>query len=250
MARKATSTKKSTPRKASSTRKESSNTKQQKPVFRAGTLITVLLLAILIGFAFYLNREKKITDAETTSTSEEAAYVFGVEDGNVSSIEIKPADAESVKVVRNAENVWALELPIEAEANQGLAEAAATQISALQVDREIDGDLATFGLDTPVYVITVEFSDGTPALAGGAREKHTLEVGDNTPTNGGYYVRVDKEKMMIVGLSGIDSLISLAAFPPYLNTPTPTALPPTETPVPPTETREASTLEATVTPTP
>lgn len=238
MARKATSTKKSTPRKASSTRKEAPAPKQQKPVFRAGTLITILLLAVLIAFAFYLNREKTTAEAETTATGEVAAFVFGTENGNVTGIEIKPADdsSEIVKVVRNAENVWALELPVEAEADQGAAEAAATQISALLVDREIDGDLATFGLDQPVYVITVEYADG---------KKHSLEVGDSTPTNSGYYVRVDEEKMMIVSLSGIDSLINLAAFPPYLNTPTPTALPPTETPVPPTE-----IPSATVTPTP
>jgi hypothetical protein len=63
-----------------------------------------------------------------------------------------------------------------------------------------------------------------------------LEVGDSTPTNSGYYVRVDKDKMMIADLSGISSLLQLAAFPPYLNTPTPTSLPSTPTPVPPTET--------------
>ena len=241
MVRKTTSTKKSTPRKASSTRKESPVPKQQKPVFRASTLITVLLLAGLIGFAFYLNREKEIKDAEITSTSEEAALVFDVVNSNIKSIEIKPADAsgEIVKVTRNAENVWALELPIKAEANQGLAEAAASQISALQVAREIDDDPATFGLDNPVYVITVEYADS---------KKHSLEIGDSTPTNSGYYVRVDNDKMMIVSLSGIDSLLNLVNFPPYLNTPTPTALPPTETPVPPTE--AISTLEATVTPTP
>jgi hypothetical protein len=240
MARKTTSTKKSAPRKTGSTRKEVPVVaRQQKPVFRAGTVITVILLAALVGFAFYLNREKESTDAETTSTVEETAYVFDVESSSIQSIEVKPADGEAVKVVRNDDNVWAMELPFETEADQGLAEAAATQVSTLQVDREIDDDPATFGLDQPAYVITIEYVDG---------KIHTLEVGDSTPTNSGYYVRVDKDKMMIVSLSGIDSLINLLDFPPYLNTPTPTSLPPTETPVPPTE--AISTLEATVTPTP
>ena len=240
MARKTTSTKKSTPRKASSTRKEAPAAKQQKPVFSSATLITVLLAMLLGLYAFYLNREKKNADAEATPTGEEAAFVFDVPSSDIKSIEIKPADgdAQRVKVVRNEENVWALELPIKAEANQGLAEGAASQVTALQVTAQVDGDPEIFGLDNPVYVFSVEYADG---------KIHTLEVGDNTPTNSGYYVRVDNDKMMITSLSGIDSLLNLVNFPPYLNTPTPTALPPTETPVPPTE---APTLETTVTPTP
>lgn len=235
MARKTTtSTKKSAPRKASSTRKEPVTPKSQKPVFRVGTVITVLLLAGVIALAFYLNREKEAADIETTSTSEATAYVFGAENGNVSSIEIKPADGETVKVARDENNIWAIELPFEAEADQGSVEAAATQISALTVVSDIEGDPEIFGLDEPVYIITIEYADG---------KIHTLEVGDATPTNSGYYVRVDKEKMMITGLSGIDSLSNLLFFPPYLYTPTPTSLPATATPVPPTE-------AATATPTP
>jgi hypothetical protein len=61
MARKIASTTKATPRKKTSTaRKEAPATskKLQKPMFPMGTWITVLLLAALIGFAFYLNRKK------------------------------------------------------------------------------------------------------------------------------------------------------------------------------------------------
>jgi len=55
-------------------------------------------------------------------------------------------------------------------------------------------------------------------------------------------VRLDKGKMMVTDLSGIEALLQLVSAPPYLNTPTPTALPPTPTPVP--------TAEASSTPVP
>ncbi len=243
MARKTTSATKATLRKKSSARKEAPSAaivKPQKPMFRIGTWITLLLLAALIGFTFYLNREKKAA-ADSTPTSEEIAYVFAVTDGTASSIEIKPADrgAQTVRIARNEQNAWVMELPIEAEADQGLAEAAATQISALRVIAPVEGKSSVYGFDNPSYVFTIKFASG---------KTHTLEVGDSTPTNSGYYVRVDKNKMMITGLSGIDSLLQLIYFPPYLNTPTPTPLPATETPVPPTE--AVITPEATVTPTP
>lgn len=241
MVRKTTSaTKKSTTtRKTTSTSKASSSTskasKPQKPLFRAGTLITLLLFIVAIGIALYINRETETSaNADGTATSAGIAYAFDVEAANINSIEVKPADGEAVKLVRNESSVWALELPEQVEADQGLAESAASQAAALLIVSEIEGDSEIFGLDEPVYTITLEYADGS---------LHTLEVGDSAPTNNGYYTRVDKEKMLLVSLGAIDSLINLLAFPPYLNTPTPTALPPTETPLPPT-------AEATVTPTP
>jgi hypothetical protein len=202
-------------------------TRQTKPVFRAGTWLAVLLLIALIGLTVYLKREKeKAVIAEATPVSE-METIFAA-DGIVSSIEIKPTDGETVKLARNAENAWVVKMPLEAEADQGLAEAAATQISALQVISRIDDGKSpsVFGFDTPAVIITIEFAGG---------KKRTLEVGDATPTNSGYYVRVDKDKMMVTDLSGIEALLQLGFFPPYLNTPTPTSLPPTLTPVPPTE---------------
>jgi hypothetical protein len=228
-AAKATGTTKSKPRRASAGKAKSTTesvpapvVKQRRPIFRGGTWIAVLLLIALIEFTIYFNREKeKKAIAEATPVSE-TSYIFNAQDGVVSSIEIKPATGDAVKVARNAGNAWAIVLPSEAEANQGLAEAAATQVSALRVVSQIKGDPDIFGLKNPAYTITIEFKDG----------KHTLEVGEPTISKNGYYVRVDKDKMMIADLNGIESLLQLAAFPPYLNTPTPTALPPTPTPVP------------------
>ncbi|MDO8752384.1 MAG: DUF4340 domain-containing protein [Anaerolineales bacterium] len=220
--------------------KETPLRKQQKPVFRTGTWITLLILAALIGFTYYLNRKEPLAETEATPAREET-FVFSEQDGRITSIEIKPADgdAKRVKVARGSENVWALELPNASEADQGLVEAAASQITALKIIGEVDADASILGLDEPAYVITIEFADGT---------KRTLEVGDTTPTNSGYYVRVDRKKTMILTLSGIDSLTTLTRFPPYLNTPMPTPLPLTPTPDSPSE--AISTPEATVTPTP
>jgi hypothetical protein len=186
---------------------------QRKPVFRAGTWIAVLLLIALILFTIYFNREKeKSATADVTPVSEPVA-LFNAEDGAVSSIEIKPAEGEAVKVARNAENAWAVELPIAAEADQGLAEAAATQVSALQVLSQIENENPEiFGLENPAFVIALEFQSGN---------KHTLEVGDATPTNTGFYVRLDNGRIMIADLSGIGALLQLVYSPPYLNTPTP-----------------------------
>ncbi|MBI5842355.1 MAG: DUF4340 domain-containing protein [Chloroflexi bacterium] len=209
----------------------------QKPIFGAGTLISIVVLAGLIAAAIYLNKQKELPDADATPTSG-ITFAFPPEElGNPSSIEIAPAEGEAVRVARNADGAWALELPEETEADQGQAEAAASQVSSLRIIEEIaDADPSIFGLDKPAYVVKVKFTGGTESV---------LEIGDSTPSNSGYYARVDNGKMMILSLDGINSLLSLVSFPPYLNTPTPSPLPPTETPIPPAET---STPETSLTP--
>jgi hypothetical protein len=202
------------------------STRPAKPIFGMATWIMLLLFAGLISVVFILKNQKATADAAATPTSE-TKFVFDVSAGTPMRIEVQPADGDAVKVVRNTENVWVMELPIKTEANQAAVEAAATQISSLRVVGEVDDDPEIFGLDNPAHTITVEFSSG---------EKHTLAVGDSTPTFSGYYVQLDKGRIMIVGLSGIDSILNLAFFPPYLNTPTSTPLPPTETPVGPSQT--------------
>jgi hypothetical protein len=212
-------------------RKTKKKQKPTKPVFSTGTLITVILFVAILGVAYIINNNAETAaEAEITPTAEE---IFLFDSTNiVTSIEVQPKDGESTKIERR-ENVWVVAKPLEQEADTGLAEAAATQISALKIIQEIEGDPSTFGLDNPSYIITIKFEDGTQS---------TLEVGDSTPTNNGYYVRQDKEKIMILSLNGINALTTLATFPPYLSTPTPTF-----TPLPPTETL-VPTIEATATP--
>lgn len=234
MARKTTRTTK--PRTSRAAKPSPTPVRPAKPIFRAGTWITVLVFAALIAFAVYLNQRPETPEADATEVTP-ISYVFTSEDGLPTSIEVKPAEGDAVRIARNAENVWALELPAIAEADQGSAEAAATSVTTLRILNEIEGTPDTFGLDNPAYVITIEFSSGS---------EHTLEVGDITPTNSGYYVRLDKQKMLVVSLDGMDGLLNLSVFPPYLNTPTATLLPPTETPT----AAPTSTPELTVTPTP
>jgi len=207
-----------------------------KPIFGMWTWVALLVFAALIAATIYLSQKPPTPEAEPTDAST-VSYVFTEEDGLPTSIEIQPSDGQAVSVARNAENVWALELPEVAEADQGSAEAAATSVTTLRILNEVEGDPEIFGLDNPVYVITIKFTGGS---------EHALEVGDTTPTNNGYYVRLDKQRMLVVSLDGVDALLTLAKFPPYLNTPTPTALPPTEAPA----ATPTSAPKLTVTPTP
>jgi hypothetical protein len=202
-------------------------------MIRKETWFVLIVCALLIGYAVYLNNQKKASSGVATPLPA-SAFLINASEGQPTSIEVKSADGQSVKLVRGTAG-WTLELPEKTEANQASAEAAATQVTSLQVVDEITGDASIFGLDKPAFVITVEI---------GSAKKHVLEIGDQTPTKTGYYVRLDGGRMAIVAQSGIDPLTGLLTSPPYLNTPTPSPIPPTATPIPATE------AGPTVTPTP
>lgn len=226
---------------------------QERPFLRSGTWGALAAIVLVIAGVFYVNRQAEVKANATPTPGEEETFVFE-EDVVVTGIEIAPAEGDAVRLERNDEKEWALTKPEKTEASQGAAEAAASQIGALKIILPIENaeDPAVFGFDKPDYVITVDFEDGTTSV---------LEVGDLTPSENGYYVRVDGEKVYVTALSGIDALTSLTIFPPYLNTPTPsptaTFTPlPTETPAPTSEASStpgadstpASTPEATATP--
>lgn len=200
----------------------------QRPLIPVGTWIVLIVFAFIVFAAIYIKRDNEQKAAEATPTAE-SAYVIPP-NGTVTGIEVQPKGGDAVKIERNDKNVWALTLPSKTEADQGLSEAAASQVTALKVDTELEKgkDPSIFGLSDPAYVITITFEGGKTS---------TLEIGDITPSQNGYYVRLDKGSMFVVGKSGIDALTNLVTAPPYLNTPTATATEtplPTETPVPPT----------------
>ncbi|HLO18017.1 MAG TPA: DUF4340 domain-containing protein [Anaerolineales bacterium] len=201
-------------------------------MIRRSTVVYLVLLLVLAGAYYYLKtREKPADIALTAEPSPEASYLFTSAEGTPSSIRIKSKAGSTVEVTRGADKAWALTQPTEAKAEQGAAEAAASQIATLRIlDKVNDVDPKIVGLDIPEYVLTLKFTSG----------ERTVDIGVLTPTESGYYVRDTAGKIVIVSKDSIDSLISLLDNPPYLETPTPlspagtleTGTPPSETATP------------------
>jgi len=216
---------------------------------RRSTIVYLLLFAVVTGAYYYLKNKSEIPDntadiAITLEPQDEVSYVFESEHGQPISIRVESPAGEIVELARNAENAWVVNLPIEAMANQGSAEAAASQILALRITDTLASSVRPedVGLDQPEYIITVKFNDDVERKA---------EIGVITTSESGYYVRAN-DQLVIVGRSGIDVLTGLLSSPPYLETPTPSPIPPTATETPlPSPTPEPVTSTATsATPTP
>lgn len=196
-----------------------------KPVFRGGTWLAIFLLLILVGFMYYLKKQKEAPSSEATPTSS-ITYIFTSEDGEPSAIEVAPTAGDQPVKVERINGTWKLTRPFDAEANQGSAQAAADQVTSLRIMLpKVDAELDVLGLDKPTHIINITFTGG---------KTHKLEVGSITPSQIGYFTRVDGDRIVVLDKDGIDSLVNLQKSPPYLATPTASQSPlsQTETPTP------------------
>ena len=209
---------------------------------RQSTVIYLVLFLLVIGAYYYLNNREQPADIALTLTLEpttEVSYLFTAEDGLPTSIRIESKGGDTVEVARNAENAWALILPREATADQASAEAAASQVTTMQIlDRLPDIDPEIIGLTDAEYNILVKFTSGV---------ERNVKIGVITPTESGYYVQNTDGETVIVSKSSVDALLGLLNNPPYLETPTPSPIALTETPSAPTQKTDAPSNE---TPTP
>ena len=180
---------------------------------RRSTVIYLLLFLGMAGAYYFINNRPKPADIALTVTPESpASYLFSSDDGTPTSIRVESQAGEVVELARNAENAWALILPIEASAEQGSSEAAASQLTSIRIsDRLPNISPKDVGVDVPAYTLTVKFTNGVERI---------VEIGVITPTENGYYVQTDGE-IVIVSRSAIDALIGLLTNPPYAETPTP-----------------------------
>jgi hypothetical protein len=185
-------------------------------MIRRSTIIYIVLLLVLVGVYWYLNYYAKTAEAEATATaapSAEVTYLFPAEQGTPSSIRVDAKPGKLVEVARDADKAWVVTEPLRAPADQGSAEAAASQVTTMRIlDSVPNVDPKIVGLEVPEYVLTVRFTNGA---------KQTVDVGTVTPTENGYYVRDTAGKIVIVNKDAVDALLGLLENPPYAATLTP-----------------------------
>ncbi len=183
-------------------------------MIRRNTWILLVILLALVGFSFYLKDYKAKQAAAVTPTTAAAVSspLFAADLGQPTDVSVKDSTGKMVEVSRNADGKWVLKAPTNAEANQAAAEAAATQVTSLQVLSSVPLGFDVVGLDKPSYTMSFVFSGG---------RSHTLAVGAETPIQDGYYASLDKGPVRIVDKQGIDALIQLLSQPPYAASPTP-----------------------------
>lgn len=186
---------------------------------RRPTIIFLLLfLALAVTYYYLNNREQPADISVTVQPTTEVSYLFTAEDGLPTGIRIESKAGDVVEVARDVDNAWAVIQPIEVQADQASAEAAASQVTTMQIlDTIPEVDPEIVGLTDPEYIVTIKFTSDV---------ERKVNIGVVTPTESGYYVRDTNGDIVIISRSSVDALLGLLTNPPYLETPTPEALTP------------------------
>jgi hypothetical protein len=195
---------------------------------KRSTWLLLVILALVVG-AYYILMKHPSKTTEPTPTATVNSFLLTQADGVLQSLRIYDQGGSTFQMQRDLSEIWVITAPTSGVADQALAGAAETQISALRIVTilETQPDPDSIGLASPVDILELGFASGT---------SHKIEIGNLTPTGSGYYVRYDDEKIYVISQSGIDAVLNLLTAPPY---------PATETPFPTTESINTLTPEIT-----
>src|SRR4030095_2997837 len=110
---------------------------------RRSTVVLVLLFIVMAGAYYFLKNRQQAADspdsadiadlAVTLEPAAETSYLFPSENGSPDSIRLEGHTGEVVELVRDDQNAWTVNLPFKGAADQGSAEAAATQVTAISI---------------------------------------------------------------------------------------------------------------------
>lgn len=147
-----------------------------------GLLIAALVLLVLAGGVWWSNRVKS---AETNKPAADAApKLITMDEADAQRVEISRRDAET-SVLENQNGQWRVTAPVQLAADKDTASSVVSGLTGLTWDQLIEekaSALSAFGLDKPAVRVTI-------AGKGGARK--TLLIGDETPTSGSYYAKLE-----------------------------------------------------------
>ena len=162
-------------------------------------IILVIIVALLGGAYFLINSIKPSEDGTIDETNDTIKLTDYTTD-QIESLTLQ--NPEGTFVIIPKEMNWVLSSPTDINADpsvlSGIVINAATVIADKLVEEDAQ-DLSIYGLDNPILV---------KLKAKDARET-TLEIGNMTPTKGGYYIKVSSEnKVYVVGSYTADRLVT------------------------------------------
>ena len=147
-----------------------------------GLLVAALLLAVLGGLVWWSNTAEKSKESKADPNA--PPKIVEIPTDQVQQVEIVKG-AETTTVKRGADGKWEIAVPKPFRADQDAASTLVGTFNSLASERLIEekaSDLAAFGLNRPSLTVNVTRKDG---------KKTQLLLGDETPTSGGVFAKVE-----------------------------------------------------------
>jgi hypothetical protein len=151
-------------------------------------LVAALLLVLLFAFwKFYKPAPKE----DSTKASETSPKILALAEADIVKISLKKKDSDEVVIAKNAAGKWEITAPKALSADQEAVSGVLSTLASLNGDRVIEdkaSDLAQYGLSAPAFEVNIVAKSGRTTK---------LLIGDDIPTGGGAYVRVDGDPRVL-----------------------------------------------------
>jgi hypothetical protein len=147
-----------------------------------GLIAATLALAALLGGVYWSNKQKAEKKDEPSKDAPPA--ILKLDQPSITEIRIERASGETTAVRRKGDG-WEILEPKPMPADDSEVERIANSLSSLTSDRLVEesaANLGEFGLATPTLRVTAKTKDG---------KTHTLLTGDETPTTGSVFAKLD-----------------------------------------------------------
>ncbi len=148
-----------------------------------GLLIAAIVLVGLSGLLYWSNEREKAKENEPDPNA--PPKIIEVEEDQLERIEIRKEGEEPVVLEKDDDGKWKITAPEELRADESTVDSLVSTLADLDSNRLIEenaADLAPFGLDQPKLTVVASLKDG---------KELKLLVGDETPTGGNYFVKLD-----------------------------------------------------------
>ncbi|MFN2176907.1 MAG: DUF4340 domain-containing protein [Anaerolineales bacterium] len=176
---------------------------------RRSTWIVLAILVVLICIAILVGRRNAEQTEETTSTPP-AKVLINKSSSDIKSLLIKKNTGESIEFEKNENNDWVFSDSNDQVVDNTVLENAITQFlttSALSEINPAPPGQAT-GMDNPAYIIELRYSQGN---------LDSIQIGKQTQTESGYYLKTSENTIFVVNPSGVDAMINMINNPPVLS---------------------------------
>lgn len=185
-------------------------------MLRRSTIMIVAVFIVLVGVALLLQRTDFGKDAEPTPTEQVRLLTVGSDD--LDQISLEDREGNRAAFFKNEENVWLPEEDGLVIGDSAAFNNALTQLGTLRALSVIADppEAAVIGIEPPQYRIILTGSDGTT---------NQMDVGNQTPTGSGYYVRIGQPDVYVVSKFNLDTVLALITSADMIATPTPEATP-------------------------
>lgn len=184
-------------------------------MLRRSTLIVLFLFVIVLGIAVYLQRNPLSNADEALPTSTPASDLFALGATSIVSLRVENAAGQYIELAKGEAEGWNIISPVSGLADNSKVDSALLQMSSIKILSHLDPApaLSAMGLENPANKITIGLDDNRTLQ---------LDVGVETPTRSGYYIRLDGGGPVVVPKYSIDTIIGFLENPPISATPVPT----------------------------